>query len=220
MPSVECPHCRCRTPADPVMSSGQVYTHTFRVPLTGKYIEGTGAVYQSEQALVVKYPVVAYPYRIVECLQCNKKFVIESAPADRVVHPVSEPNLEPAPEIPETVRRVLLEARKAHVNGLEVCSILAARTALIRMQRQQKCQGIDDLATKGAITQFLAKQAHEIRLWGNMTAHDDVPVDHPEAEDVVQLLTFLEVLFDAIYVQPERLAKLKEKRAKLPVMTR
>jgi hypothetical protein len=56
------------------------------------------------------------------------------------------------------------EAKKAHSFGLESCPLLAARTALIRMQRQQECKGIEDLVDKGAVTPFLVRQANEVRL--------------------------------------------------------
>jgi len=51
----------------------------------------------------------------------------------KVVHPRNEPDVEPAPEILEAVRGVFFEAKKTHAIGLETCSLLRARTALIRM---------------------------------------------------------------------------------------
>jgi hypothetical protein len=57
----------------------------------------------------------------------------------------------------------------------------------------------------------LAGQAHEVRLWANVTGHDDV-VSEPSALDVEQLLAYMDLLFETIYVQPEKLAALVKKR--------
>jgi len=165
-----------------------------------------------EVLLTVRYDLRGAQYRIISCIECLKEFVAEQYPVS-VVHPRNEPDIGPAPEIPEPVRGVLFEAKKAHAVGLQTCSLLAARTALIRMQRQQKCKGLDDLVAKGVITPFLARQANEVRLWGNATAHEDVPPEHPESADVEQLLEFLGLLLDTVYVQPARLEALKAKRS-------
>jgi hypothetical protein len=48
-------------------------------------------------------------------------------------------------------------------------------------------------------------------LWANVTGHDDV-VSEPSALDVEQLLAYMDLLFETIYVQPEKLAALVKKR--------
>jgi hypothetical protein len=143
----------------------------------------------------------------------RKEFVLKNQFPAIVVHPDPTPTIEVASEIPDSVRRAFLEAKRAHAAGLDIASLLAARTAMLRMQREQKCEGIDDLAGKGVITRFLAQQAHEIRLWGNLFAHEDPAADILSAHDVTQLLGFLELLFDTVYVQPAKLNELKDKRA-------
>jgi len=52
-----------------------------------------------------------------------------------------------------------------------------------------------------------------VRLWANATGHDDVPPDMPAAGDVDELLAYMDLLFDTIYVQPEKLRRLQQKRA-------
>ena len=92
-----------------------------------------------------------------------------------------------------------------------MAALLAARTALIRMQREQECSKIKDLVDKGKITQLLWGQADEVRQWANATGHDEDPPT-PSKEDGEQLLGYIELLFDTLYVQPVRLLALKQKR--------
>ncbi len=213
--AIECPHCRCSTPHRPYRMYGPVFTTQNQIPIKGGVDERSGSVFMDDDAsLTVTYELRSSSYMIVRCIECSGEFVALNYPV-AVVHPRKEPNVEPAPEIPEPVRGILFEAKKAHSVGLETCSLLGARTALIRMQRQQECKGIDDLVAKGVITPFLARQANEVRLWGNVTAHEDVPPEHPESADVEQLLGFLDLLFDTVYVQPARLEALKAKRSQV-----
>lgn len=178
----------------------------------GSLDDRTGDVAAGNDSLYVRYRVTSATYRIVQCLKCRTEFVVKHGLPLKVVYPEPGLNAETPKEIPEGVRTVLIEAKKAHLSNLETASLLAARTALIRMLREQSSTGIDDLAERGVITQFLAKQAHEIRLWANAVGHDDIPADLPNSEDVDQLLGFLDLLFDTIYVQPARLATLRTKR--------
>ena len=120
-----------------------------------------------------------------------------------------------AEDIPEKIAAVFIEAKKAHAVGAETAALLAARTALIRTQREQDVSSIKELADAGKITPLLYRQADEVRLWANVTAHEDIQEDTPEPEDVSQLLEYLELLFDTLYVQPAKLAKLSERRTNL-----
>ncbi len=192
---------------------GNVYTNN-SVHIRGVVDDRTGdAGSSSDKQLYVKYKLSSSNYRIIGCLQCHKEFVVTNAYPPVVVHPDQKTSVEVAPEIPKNIGRVLFEAKQVHTMGAETASLLAARTALIRMQREQQCNGIDELATRGVITRFLADQAHEIRLWANALGHEDVSPDIPTQEDVGQLLMFLDLLFDTIYVQPVRLRQLQTKRA-------
>ena len=58
----------------------------------------------------------------------------------------------------------------------------------------------------------MAGQANELRLWANVVGHEDMSPDAPSLEDVEQLLSYVDMLFDAVYVQPARLAALQAKR--------
>ena len=80
------------------------------------------------------------------------------------------------------------------------------------MQRDQKCTKLNDLAEQGRISKLLAGQANELRLWANVMGHEDVSPDVPSTEDVEQLLRNVDMLLDAVYVQPARLTALQAKR--------
>jgi predicted nucleic-acid-binding Zn-ribbon protein len=211
--AVRCPKCGCFSPDNAILQFGQCYTGN-GVAIVGRIDDRTAeACAAATQQLFVYFPLRTNRYRIVKCLQCREEMIVVNDIPPAVVHPISA-NDDPAvpKELPENIRRALFEAKKAHAIRLETASLLAARTALIRMQRHQECKGIDELASKGVITRFLAAQAHEIRLWANVAGHDDVPSDVPAPEDVEQLIGFLDVLLDTIYVQPARLEALRQKR--------
>jgi hypothetical protein len=176
--STKCPHCGCFTPEDPVLSLGNVYTSN-RIAIRGQYDDRTGDASAAENLLFVRYKLTSGGYRVVGCLQpqCRKEFVVKNGFPAIVVHPDPSPVIEVPSQIPESIRRVFLEAKRAHAIGAETVSLLGARTALIRMQLERKCKGIDDLAEKGVITRLLANQAYEIRLWGNLLTHEDPPAD-------------------------------------------
>ena len=53
----------------------------------------------------------------------------------------------------------------------------------------------------------------EVRLRGNIAAHEDVPPEHRGSADVEQLLEFLGLLLETVNVQPAQLEALKAKRS-------
>ena len=89
---------------------------------------------------------------------------------------------------------------------------MAGRTALIRMLRDRGVSKFKDLVERGELTPLLYAQADEVRGWANLLAHEDVPEQAASREDATLLLTYLDFIFDAIYVQPKRLETLKAKR--------
>jgi len=151
-------------------------------------------------------------YAVVACQECGEYFVAQKDYSDawRAIYPYSTKS-SPT-EIPEPMRRLLSEAQlclavEAHVGCLLVC-----RTALIAIQRDKNVPNLKGLVDGGFISAGLYAEADEIRLWANIFAHDDVPTEVAH-EDCEQLVGYVVALTDALYVEPARLAKLKEKRA-------
>ncbi len=90
--------------------------------------------------------------------------------------------------------------------------MLAARTALIRMQGERQVKNLKDLVAQGKLSPSLYQQADEVGLWANSVGHEELPVDSPEPADVDQLLEYARVVLNAVYVEPARLVALREKR--------
>jgi hypothetical protein len=204
--AIRCPHCECRVPFNPKMWTGPIYS-SGGIILNGQMDEKLGAVKPGNGRFYASYMLRSSGYTIVDCVNCSKEFIAQNVPP-QVIWPI--PMVRVPSEIPEGVRRAFVEAKRAHAVGADVPALLGARTALTRMQREQGCSRIDELAEHGKISRLLAGQANELRRWANMTGHEDV--DNPSPEDVEQLLSYMDLLFDAVYVQPAKLAALQAKR--------
>jgi hypothetical protein len=181
--SVVCPHCQTRVEGRHKFGTGPVYASRRNVALRGRVDEANGIVYRDEDMpLVASFPLTGDNYGIAICGECRREFVVDQRgpvwPLPRVAAPL---------EIPEQVRQPYIEAMKAHAVGAETAALLAARTALIRMQREQKIAQIKDLVDAGKITGLVWAQADEVRMWANATGHDEEP-PVPASEDVDQLL--------------------------------
>jgi hypothetical protein len=179
------------------------------VAILGGYDSDRALVESTGRPMEAYFMAISTPYVFIKCVECGRDFICEVT-SDVVVWPL--PGINVPEEVPKTIGKVMGEAKIAHAVRAETAALLAARTTLIRMQRHLKCSGIDELVSRGTITPGLAEQAHEIRLWANATGHDEVPDDVPSTEDVDQLLKFIDILFDTIFVQPKKLAALRDKR--------
>lgn len=210
--SISCPHCQTRVPLRIAYAVGEVFTVARGIPMRGQ-VDSSGVVHAAEQGLNARYRLESKGYKIFLCTECEKEFVGEKEllSDDRPVWPL--PNATAASEIPSEVREPFIEAMKAHAVGAETAALLAARTSLIRMQREQKISKLKDLVENGKITSLLWAQTDEVRAWANATGHDEAP-PVPEAEDVDQLLEYMRVLFDNVYVQQSQLNALQKKRGK------
>ena len=209
--AIRCPHCNVQVPLNPSRSNGSVYT-AGGVVVKGALDINSGIVMpHGGTPLQVYYPLVGNAYMIASCADCSKEFVVLREDTT-VIWPL--PQIQAQEEIPEEVRKALIEAKTAHAVRADIASLLAARTALIRMQRREKCSKINELADQGKITRLLADQANEVRLWANAMGHDEVAPDAPSRDDVEQLLEFMDLLFDTLYVQPEKLRIVRERRVK------
>ena len=74
---------------------------------------------------------------------------------------------------------------------------------------------IDDVADKGKITEPLKEMAHQIRKIGNDGAHpdDDLLKDATE-QDASEIIEFVHEYFNHVYVMPEKLKAMKERKIK------
>lgn len=213
--NVRCPHCQVIVPLSPKRQSGHVYTSR-GIEICGKFDETTGltgsALPGTPSPIYAYFDLQSYIHWIAECINCHGEFIYLTA-SGKPVWPLPEATVDK--EIPEKVAKVFLEAKKAHAVGAETAALLAARTALLRALRELNRLSWKDLVDRGEITSLLYTQANEIRLWANVIGHEDMPVDAPEPQDVEQLLSYLDLLFNTLYVQPAQLQRLREKRQTL-----
>lgn len=209
--ALDCPHCNSRVPLKTKLVQGSIRTSR-GVQIVGGYSETTATIFGSTNTMVAFFEMADGTYRLVCCAECGKDFIADNA-GKAVIWPLHGSSVPD--EVPAVVRSAVVEAKRAHAVGAETAALLTARTALIRLQRDQKCKGIDDLVDRGVITRRLAEQAHEVRLWANVTGHEDVPDGVPAPEDVDQLLAYLDILLNTIFVQPAKLTALKDKRANI-----
>ena len=148
--SVRCPHCDCRIPFSPRLHQGQIFS-SGGIALNGEIDDRLAAAEATAGTrLYAYYLLSSFTYTIVGCSECRKEFIVQaSPPPQRVVWPILTVTIPS--EIPEEVRRAFIEAKQAHAIGADTVALLGARTALIRMQRDQKCAKLNNLAEQGRI---------------------------------------------------------------------
>lgn len=119
------------------------------------------------------------------------------------------PNPLPSPtdeRIPEGIRRDLDEAKTClSVGCCRACAVMSRRaiqTACIDngISKKNLEDQIDELKSKGIITEQIQKWAHSVRWVGNDAAHSENPdVTKDDAEDVLNLA---EQIMKILYVMP------------------
>ena len=102
--------------------------------------------------------------------------------------------------------------------GSIIGSMLAARTALIRAQRQQKEElglkqaSLKSLFEAGCISEFEFLSSDLARRWASYLGHDDPdPKKEFELADAEEFYGYVESLLDTLYVKRSRLAVSREK---------
>lgn len=150
---------------------------------------------------------------IFECQDCYGRFVAKihkyNDPEWVPVYPISHKQVPQ--EIPEPIKGEFDEVNLCFAVGAYRASIAMCQIALEALWRDKEVTSLKELYEKGTISKHLFDQADEIRRWGNVAKHEPIP-DVVEADDVEQLRTYLEAILDHVYVQPVRLAALKQKR--------
>lgn len=158
-------------------------------------------------------------YAILYCEGCDEFFVAQKelySSKDRrewiAVYPIQHKVVPD--EIPEPIKSEVKEANLCFaIEAFKAC-ILMCQTALEHVWHEQGVSGLKELKDNGIISPQLYKRANEIRLWGNMAKHE-MMADPVIKEDAEQLVSYLEILLNEVYVEPKRLDSLAEKRKEL-----
>jgi hypothetical protein len=150
-------------------------------------------------------------YGIMLCQSCGMRFVAEvGGEGWNGVYPI--PHRPAANEIPEPVKSHFEEARLCFAVGAYVACLMMCRTTLFTLQREQKVSSLKGLKDKETISGLLYGQADQVRLWANMVGHEDILPQSVSPPDAEQLLAYMEMLLDTVYVQRARLVELDKKR--------
>ncbi len=151
-------------------------------------------------------------FTIARCMQCERAFVAKHELSDSDWIPVYPLPATAVPdEVPARIRGLFAEAQCCMSLGAHTGCLLVCRTVLVAIQRERSVSNLKGLLDQGLISATLYSQADEVRLWANLLGHEDVPGDVSQ-EDCQQLVAYIEALLNALYVEPAKLARLKEKR--------
>lgn len=159
-------------------------------------------------------------FAILVCQACKEYFL---ARREKYCHPDSDkwsavyPILHKpvAKEIPEPIKSEFEEANLCFAIGAYIACLLVCRTVLISLQREQGVSNLKELMERGIISTMLYGQADQVRLWANTISHEDIVPDSVTKENSEQLLTYMESVLNAVYVEPKRLSSLTQKRQQL-----
>jgi len=212
MSELICPNCGTATSFSPAQIVGKGI-------LLGRSTETDTEWGKVQISAVTTYLYERETYAILVCQACWEYFVAQKS---KYSHPESDEWVAVYPithrpvaqEIPQPIKSEFEEAQLCFAIGAYIGCLLVCRTTLIALQREQKVSKLDELKDKGIISNMLFNQAEQVRRWANMFAHEDVPEDVTK-EDCEQLLTYLEALLNAVYIEPKRLASLTQKGKQL-----
>jgi hypothetical protein len=166
----------------------------------------------------------------VECEACKRFGVVIGARHAQgnpfqlaAFYPIGKPDDEVDKNVPTAIAEDFAEALRCHWIKAHRACVVMCRRAIQSSALELLAKGgrlidqIDDLFTKGKITESLKDFAHEVRLTGNDGAHPDKDglkdVSEPDANDIVE---FTREYLHHVYVMP---AKLKARKSPSPAGT-
>jgi hypothetical protein len=185
------------------------------VPVGGPHVSGIGTT--------------QYICNAVECQACKKYALVvgrrirtsgDSNYSLIDFYPAGSPNDSVDSNVPTSIAEDLREGLRcrwvsAYKATVVMCRRAIQSTCLDKKMADAKLQlQIDEMATKGLITQPLKQWAHEVRLGGNDGAHPDKDglkdVSEQDADEIIQ---FTREFLHHIYVMPSALAARQASRA-------
>ena len=147
--------------------------------------------------------------------------VKESAPSSFKYYPLGRADASVDLAVPEKIAADFSEAlRCLHARAYRA-TVTMCRRAIQASAKDLNASGkwlieqIDDLADKGKITEPLKDMAHHIRKIGNDGAHpDDDLLKDVDEQDAADIVKFVREYFNHIYVMPQTLKSMRERKAK------
>ncbi len=200
MGELVCPRCGKYTAPKPATFPAQM---TIRSGGSFRYERGT--------ANAVTPDGEGWPaYGIMVCQACEDCFVAEKDYYNKwiAVYPLQHKPV--ARELPEPMKSELEEASLCFTIGAYRASVLMCETALEAIWHEQQVSGLKELRDKGTISEKLYKQANQVRRWANVAKHQLIH-EVVKREEAEQLLSYVEQILSAVYVEEKRLSDLTEK---------
>ena len=209
--SVSCPTCETLITVASMEVLGQVLDVDHSSHSVKNYLK---AVYPCFIPEIYPYPV---GYAVALCPSC-KEFLVVEAPKEtykscRPVWPL--PGTRVSEDIPEPVRAALADAKLAAAAGSKTGAVMSIRTAVERVQRREKVKSLSELWDIRKLPTTLFDTANEPRLWGHVTAHDDFDPSGVTDDHIKDLLDFIDVFMDMLYITPKRLDRARKARQKI-----
>ena len=205
MSSLVCPVCKIPTAFTPIfISKDAVY----------QYEEGLEASIQYSgivKAVMPFFGTYNEMFGILECQSCGHSFVVGKGSGEdwKAVYPIMGKSV--SEDIPSPVDDEFMEANLCFaVGAYKACESMCQRV-MESVCQDKKVSGLNELLSKGVISKALFDRATEIRLWAGIVKHKSLSGGVDE-EDAKQLLTYLEVILNEVYVEQRRLEDLKKKR--------
>ena len=112
---------------------------------------------------------------------------------------------------PETVGRYWLQAKRSLADENLDAAAVMARSALQAALRARGASGsnlqkeMEDLASRGELPPSMREWSDEVRLLGNNSAHPAPGQDAPSAQDVQDLVRFLDLFLECAFSLPRRI---------------
>jgi len=208
MSKLICPHCGTPAASTPIfLSRHDIFDYV------------TGTEEAAGNPKVIKAEMSRFHngtrYAILCCQNCDGYFIaMETYASDGwfsvypiLRRPVSKDILQP-------IRGEFEEASLCFaVGAYRACATMCQR-ALESVCQDKKVSGLNKLYANGIISETLFNKATEIRLWAGIVKHKPIS-ESVSKKDAEQLLTYLEVILNDVYIEPKRLATLGQKRQRI-----
>ena len=186
MPGVKCPHCGVHTVNEPAVKQLVVTTADEPIP----------------RPIDANVWFMVNEISVVTCRACNEDFLTKG---EQAIWPLS---ITRAPEgVPEKVGEAYEDARLCYASGGNIGALLAARTALERLEHDKGVSSYKELSEKQIITPALYGAADQLRLWANVAAHDDIDTGTFDAQEVGDILDYLRLVLESVYTHQARVDK-------------
>ncbi len=211
MDNIICPHCGTATALHPVYIED---AHAYMPDMSSE----DEHVYKKAIVPAIKEAESSYKtqYGIYQCRACNERFVAKKTGYDDkewiAVYPI--PHKPIAEEIPEPINGEFEEANLCCVVGAyRACSSMCQRV-LESLCQNTKVGRLNDLRDSGIVSPQLFDRATEIRLWAGITKHKPL-TESVSKKDAEQLLSYLDMILNVVYVEPKRFDAFRQKREEL-----